>query len=114
MKKLAPNCAAPMGFPQGRTPFCNELAPFKCLHADEGHTHSAAVASIRAVRFRAITAIGELTAMAMVPLLLISTKVMMAIRISGISLPPIVNSKHFTRGSATARGDGHAYRHVAG
>jgi hypothetical protein len=36
---------------------------------------------------------GELTAMAMVPLLLISMKVMTAIRMSGTGAPPMVSAK---------------------
>ena len=36
MKNAEPNCAAPHGLPQGRTPFVDQLGPLERLHADEG------------------------------------------------------------------------------
>ena len=35
MKKVEPNCAAPIGLPQGRTPSDDQLGPLEGLHADE-------------------------------------------------------------------------------
>ncbi|MNI72518.1 hypothetical protein D3C73_1284650 [compost metagenome] len=47
------------GVPPGTHPFCDELAPFKCLHADESHTQGSG-RQHQGRGFRAITAIGEI------------------------------------------------------
>src|ERR1700738_2481667 len=92
MKKHEPNCGAPQGLPQGRTPSMISLVHSKvCIPTNVAP--NAAVASIKAAVLARSLLHPKLTAIAIVPLLLIKTKVMMAIRMSGIFLSPIVRAK---------------------
>src|SRR3954471_20217548 len=87
MKKQAPNWAAPQGLPQGRTPSWISFVHSKaCMLTNVAP--SRAVATISAAVTLRLRRYPKLTAIAIVPLELIRTKVMIAIRISGIGLPP--------------------------
>src|SRR5713226_4630475 len=92
MKKLEPNWSAPHGLPQGRTPSMISLVHSKpCIPTNVAP--NAAVASINAALLTRSWRYPKLTAIAIVPLLLIKMKVMMAIRMRGMVVPPIVKAK---------------------
>jgi hypothetical protein len=92
MKKHDPNWAAPHGFPQGRTPSVISLVHSKaCIPTKVAP--NAAVSSIREAVFMRSRRYPKLTAIAIVPLLLIRTKVMIAMRRSGSFVWPISREK---------------------
>src|SRR3546814_17915183 len=91
MKKDAPNCSAPQGLPHGRTPSWISFDHSKaCMPTKDAPRR--AVANISAAVFFRSRRYPKLTAIAIVPLLLMRTKVMIAIRISGIDWPAIVSA----------------------
>src|SRR3546814_16012952 len=80
MKKDAPNCSAPQGLPHGRTPSWISFDHSKaCMPTKDAPRR--AVANISAAVFFRSRRYPTLTAIAIVPLLLMRTKVMIAIRI---------------------------------
>src|SRR3546814_16507731 len=86
MKKDAPNCSAPQGLPHGRTPSWISFDHSKaCMPTKDAPRR--AVANISAAVFFRSRRYPKLTAIAIVPLLLMRTKVIIAIRISGIHWP---------------------------
>src|SRR5687767_14788926 len=91
MKNDAPNCSAPHGLVQGRTPSWISLVHSNaCMLTRVAPKR--AVASIKAAVALRLRRYPKLTAIAIVPDELISTKVMMAIRMSGIDWPAIVSA----------------------
>src|SRR5258708_14054948 len=93
MKKAEPNWAAPKGLPQGRIPssIISLLHSKACMSTNEAP--NAAVISNKIKVIFLFFSYPNLTAMAIVPLLLIKMNVMMAIRLSGILLPKSVKAK---------------------
>src|SRR3546814_17521411 len=93
MKKDAPNCSAPQGLPHGRTPSWISFDHSKaCMPTKDAPRR--AVAKISAAVFFRSRRYPKLTAIALVPLLLMRTKVMIVIRISGIDWPAIVSANN--------------------
>jgi len=81
MKKLEPNCAAPRGCPRADA-LHDQLGPFESLHSDE-RCAKCRCDQHQGCGFGAIAAVTEIDGHRHRPLLLIKTKVMMAIRMSG-------------------------------
>src|SRR3954471_13889886 len=91
MKKAEPNWGAPHGLVQGRTPSVISLVHSNaCIPTKVAPKK--AVISIKVAHRTRSWRYPKLTAIAIVPLLLIRTNVMMAIRISGIDVPPTVSA----------------------
>ena len=93
MKKTAPNCGAPNGLPQGRIP----SSKISLLHSKAciptKVAPSIAVSTSNRKQTTRFFSYPNLTAIAIVPLLLISTKVMIAISKRGTSVPNTVKPK---------------------
>ena len=93
MKKTEPNCAAPIGLPHGRMPSSRISFDHSNACIATKVSPNAAVTSISAAALTRSRRYAQLTAIAIVPLLLIRMKVMIAIRISGTSAPPTLSEK---------------------